>query len=244
MPSLSRTWPRRAVAALMLAIAGALCAAALSSAWSVLPASASARPEGATVAQPETKWDPIPYDARRKRQMANYSHRHYGDRTWRLEDPQAVVLHYTATSTYPPVFNAFAANAPSLGEAPGTCAQFVVDKDGTIYQLTRLYVRCRHTVGLNHVAIGVEMVQEELGTRNGSDQAILGRLPQVRAAAHLVAWLKTRYGIPMTDVIGHAMANGSHLFKDLEGWRNDHVDWRPADVRDFRDRVATVIHRG
>ncbi len=199
------------------------------------------RPARGSVPKPPIRFDPIPYEQARKRQMANYSRRHYGKRTWRLDDPKAVVLHYTATSTYGPVFNTFAANAPALGERPGVCAQFVVDKDGTIHQLTRLYVRCRHAVGLNHVAIGVEMVQEDLGTRHGSDRAILDRGAQVRAATRLVAWLRQRYRISAKDVIGHAMANDSRLFKDLEGWRNDHVDWRSGDVRVFRKRVARVI---
>ena len=34
----------------------------------------------------------------------------------------------------------------------------------------------------------------------------------------------------MRDVIGHAMANHSPYFKDLEGWRNDHTDWLRRDV--------------
>lgn len=186
-------------------------------------------------------FDPIPYGHERKHQMANYSKRHYGKRTWRLDDPKAIVLHYTASSSYESVHQTFASNAPNLGESPGVCAQFVVDKDGTIYQQTRLYVRCRHTVGLNHVALGIEMVQEELGGRNESTHAILGRKAQIRSATALAAWLKQRYRVPMENLIGHAMANDSPLFKDLEGWRNDHTDWREGDVRVFRKRVARII---
>ena len=206
------------------------------------PPAAAGERAPAAVPKPKIKWDPIPYGHGRKRQMAHYSQRHYGKGTWRLTDPKAIVLHYTATSDYGSAFNTFASNAPNLGEKPGVCAQFVVGKNGTIHQLTRLYVRCRHTVGLNHVSIGIEMVQEELGGRHASDRAILDRKAQVRAATRLVAWLKQRYGIEMADVIGHSMANDSPLFKDLEGWRNDHVDWRRGDVRVFRHRVTRVLH--
>ncbi len=192
------------------------------------------------VPQPKIRFDPIPYGRDRKHQMASYSHRHYGKRSWRL-DPRAIVLHYTASSSYESAHQTFASNAPSLGEAPGVCAQFVVDEDGTIYQQTRLYVRCRHTIGLNHVALGIEMVQEELGGRNESTHAILDRKAQIRSATRLVAWLKQRYRISMKNVIGHAMANDSPLFKDLEGWRNDHTDWRKGDVRVFRKRVNRII---
>lgn len=230
----------RIAATLLAAAALVLGPAALGSSPVVATAS-TAKPHG-SVPEPRMKWDPIPYGKDRKRQMANYSKRHYGKRTWRLQKPDVIVLHYTATSTYGPVFNAFAANAPNLGERPGVCSQFVVDKDGRIHQLTRLYVRCRHTVGLNHRAIGIEMVQEALPGKHASDRAILDRRKQIRAATKLTAWLKQRYGIGMKDVIGHAMANDSPKFKDLEGWHNDHTDWLGADVRKFRRMVTDVIH--
>lgn len=221
------------------ALAALLVAAACASAAPVGPLG----PARASLAKPKTDWDPIPYGKGRKRQMANYSRRHYGKRTWRLTDPKVIVLHYTATATYGPVFAAFASNAPSLGERPGVCAQFVVAKDGTIHQLTRLGVRCRHTVGLNHTAIGVEVVQQARPGKHGADRAILERRRQVRPVARLVAWLKQRHGIRMKDVIGHSMANDSPHFKDLEGWRNDHVDWLRGDVIKLRKLVAKVVHK-
>ncbi|MCB0865235.1 MAG: N-acetylmuramoyl-L-alanine amidase [Solirubrobacterales bacterium] len=225
----------------LLALAGAALVSSSAPAAQAWPGELPALAASRQVKEPKIEFDPIPFGHDRKRQMAAYSKRHYGERTWRLTDPKAIVLHYTATDTYPPVFNTFASNAPNLGESPGVCAQFVVDKDGTIHQLTRLYVRCRHTVGLNHVALGIEMVQGATGTRHGAEQAILGRRGQARSAVRLVAWLKQRYGIDMKNVIGHAMANDSPLFKDREGWRNDHVDWRSTDVRQFRKRVAKLI---
>lgn len=47
----------------------------------------------------------------------------------------------------------------------------------------------------------------------------------------------------MKDVIGHSMANDSPYFKDLEGWRNDHVDWLRGDVRKLRELVAKVARK-
>ena len=236
---------RRFAALLPTALAALTLTLVLGSAaraWS-MPDAAAAKPHAGTVPEPRTKFDPIPYGKDRKRQMANYSKRHYGERSWRLTRPDVIVLHYTATSTYSPVFNTFAANSPSLGERPGVCSQFVVEKDGTIHQLTRLYVRCRHTIGLNHRSIGIEMVQQSLASKHGSDRAILDRKKQIRSATRLTAWLKQRYRIKMQDVIGHATANDSPKFKDLEGWKNDHVDWLGADVRKFRKLVTEVIHK-
>lgn len=230
------------IAASLLAAATLVATPSVAAGAGITLAPAPAGKPNASVPEPRSKWDPIPYGKARKRQMANYSNRHYGKRAWRLRNPAVIVLHYTATPTYGPVFNAFAANAPSLGERPGVCSQYVIDKDGTIHQLTRLYVRCRHTIGLNHRAIGIEMVQQALPGKHASDRAILERRKQIRAATRLTAWLKQRYGVAMKDVIGHSMANDSPKFKDLEGWRNDHSDWLGSDVRKFRRIVSDVIH--
>jgi N-acetyl-anhydromuramyl-L-alanine amidase AmpD len=183
--------------------------------------------------------DLIPYGATRRRQMAAYSKRHYGTWSWRLH-PRVIVLHYTAGSTYAGARAVFAANAPNLGELPGVAAHFVVDKDGTIYQLVPLGVRVRHAIGLNDRAIGVEMVQEGGSGARWADAQILARKAQMRSALRLVRYLQARYGIRRRDVIGHAMANDSPFFHDLLGWRNDHTDWQAADVRIFRVRLARL----
>jgi N-acetyl-anhydromuramyl-L-alanine amidase AmpD len=186
--------------------------------------------------QPTIVQSPIPYGPTRRRQMAAYSKRHYGTSTSVLR-PRVIVLHFTANNSYSATWNTFASNATNLGEKPGTCSQFVIEKNGRIHQLVPLNVRCRHTVGLNHVAIGIEMVQQTGQGARWADQQILHRPKQVKAALRLVRWLQARYRIKAADVIGHSMANHHRLFKDLEGWRNDHVDWQAADVRAFRRRL-------
>ncbi len=108
--------------------------------------------------RPPIVWKPIPYGDRRRRQMGAYSKRHYGDWKWRLTQPVAVVEHYTTGTTWQGAWNTFAANASHLGEYPGTCAHFIVHTDGTIYQLAPLWIRCRHTIGLNQLSIGIEHV--------------------------------------------------------------------------------------
>lgn len=169
--------------------------------------------------------------------MAAYSERHYGDPDWRLSDPRAVVLHYTAGGDYASVHALFAANAPNRDELPGVCAHFVVDQDGTIYQLVSLKVRCRHAIGINDRSIGIEMVQDATADPADASRMILNRPEQSRAAVELVAWLTDRFGIPVSDVIGHGMVNDSRYFHDLSGWVNDHVDWLPAEVQRFQRRV-------
>jgi N-acetylmuramoyl-L-alanine amidase len=183
--------------------------------------------------------DFIAYGSVRRRQMAAYCLRHYGSSRWGLR-PQAIVLHYTAGSTYRGARAVFASNAPNLGELPGVAVHFVVDKDGTIYQLVPLYVRVRHAIGLNHRALGIEFVQEGGSGPRWADAQILARKAQMRAALRLVRYLRARYGIRLRDVIGHAMANDSPYFRDLLGWRNDHTDWLAADVRVFRARLVAL----
>lgn len=192
------------------------------------------------VNRPDWNNDPIPFGDGRKQQMAAYSDRHYGNRTWRLERVDQIVIHYTVTSTYQPVWNTFASNDPVLGESPGVCAHWVVDKDGTIYSLVDQEIRCRHTIGLNHRTLGIEIVQE---ASNSPEQAILNRRKQRVAAQKLAAWLCQRYDLKVTDVIGHAMANDSRYFRDLQGWHNDHGDWPKNPTEEFREGVRKIRDR-
>ena len=173
--------------------------------------------------------------------MAAYSARHYGRRKWRLRHPRAIVLHFTAGPSYRSAWETFASNAPNLGERPGVCSHFVVSKRGRIYRLVKPRIRCRHAIGLNHRSIGVEMVQEAGRGSHWADRQILHRQRQIRAVLRLVGWLKQRFGVKMSDIIGHAMANDSPYFKDLEGWRNDHSDWLRRDVRKFRHRLRRLL---
>ncbi len=166
--------------------------------------------------------------------MAAYSLRHYGTSSSALT-PRVIVLHFTETDTYPPVWSTFATDSPNRGELPGTCAHFVVDQQGVVHQLVPTDVRCRHTIGLNDSAVGIEVVQASHG--NGSvwaDQQILHRPAQLGALVALVRSLMARFGIAAGDVIGHATANSHRLFHDLQGWTNDHTDWQAADVAAFR----------
>lgn len=209
-----------------------------------VPATASQAPGPALAARvqavevaPGAVWDPIPYGAKRQSQMAGYSARHYGVRSANLTDVRQIVLHYTVSASYAPVHSLFAANTkartPTGGyEYPGTCTHFVVDKDGTVYQLVSLKLMCRHAVGLNHRSIGIEFVEMR------SADAILARPKQMAAGLALVRWLQGRYGIARGDVIGHGMVNSSRYFQDrAKGWRNTHTDWSARQVAAFRSKL-------
>lgn len=220
--------------ALSTSVVGLAAGAAPSAA---APAFAGGRSAEAAAARPSISEDHIDYGAKRRSQMAAYSRRHYGKREWRLRNPKVIVLHFTATDSYRSVWSTFDSNAPSMGERPGVCSHYVVGQGGTIRELVPPRIRCRHAIGLNHVSLGIEMVQATGRGAHWADQQILHRGPQARAALALVRHLQQRYSIPTGGVIGHAMANDDPHFEDLEGWRNDHSDWLKRDVREFRDRL-------
>src|SRR4051812_36980069 len=189
-------------------------------------------------ARPPIVSRPIPYTARRKREMAAYSRRHYGGRpTARLTDPRVIVEHFTLTSTFAAAYATFAADVPDaeLHELPGTCAHFVVDKDGTIYQLVALRLRCRHTVGLNDRSIGIEQI-------GMSAPEIPGRPRQVAAIVALSAWLRCRDRIELSDVIGHAESLSSpyHHERVARLRAQTHGDWTTPDASRLRARIAAL----
>lgn len=212
-------------------------AAAISALLGAAPA-ASAGP--ASELRPPIVRKRIPFGAERERQMAAYSKRHYGTRTWRLTDPNVIVEHYTDGTSLDGAWSYFAANQRHMGEMPGVCSHFIVDADGTIYQLVNLDKRCRHAIGMNWTAIGIEMV----GT---SDRQILHRRPQIRAALRLTLWLVARYGIDVRDVIGHAETLRSPYHRErYASWRClTHADWQHPDMQRFRRRLRRIArHAG
>ena len=191
----------------------------------------------AVPAKPHIVWKPIPFGPQRKAETAQYAARHYGIHSYVLH-PRVIVEHVTATTSFSAAWNTFASNAPDaeLGQLPGTCAHFIVDRDGTIYQLVPLDVMCRHTVGLNYVAIGIEHV-------GMSDAQVLGDVPQLRASLALTAWLVARYRIPVADVIGHNESLTSPFHKELYApWRNQtHGDWQRSDMSVYRTRLRRLL---
>ena len=149
-----------------------------------------------------------------------------------------IVEHYTASSTSPYSYFASDTPDPELGELPGVCAHFVIDRDGTIYQLVRLDTICRHTVGLNWTSFGIEHV----GT---SDAEILGNQAQLAASLSLTLWLMSRYHIELRNVIGHSESLTSPYHHELyRAWRcQTHGDWLHADMQVYRTALARLARR-
>ena len=199
---------------------------------------ATAAAAALSVRKPPIVWKPIPFGARRKSEMAAYSKRHYGRRTYHLTDPKVIVEHYTDGTSFSSAWNTFAANSPHLGELPGTCAHFIVDRDGTIYQLVPLGIRCRHAVGMNYTSIGIEHV----GT---SDHMVLSDRKQMHASLRLTLWLMQKFGINIGNVIGHRESLYSPYRHELyPAWQClVHADFPHPAMRRYRRRLRDLARR-
>jgi beta-N-acetylhexosaminidase len=142
-----------------------------------------------------------------------------------------IVEHFTASTTAASAIATFSQDVPDseLHELPGTCAHFVVDRDGTIYQLVRLSLMCRHTVGLNYTAIGIEHV----GT---SDAQVMSDRRQLQASLRLTRWLQARIHVQTRNVIGHNESLGSpyHHERVARLRRQTHGDMRHATMVRYR----------
>ncbi|HKH65054.1 MAG TPA: peptidoglycan recognition family protein [Solirubrobacterales bacterium] len=204
-----------------------LAAAALASAGLALP----------SPPPPPVKAWPIPYGQKRKGEMARYSQRHYGERTWRLRRPRVIVEHMAQAGSAAAVRNAFAPDVPDpeLHELPNVCSHFVIADSGRIFRLVNLRTRCRHTVGLNWTAIGIEHV-------GYGDGDVLGDRRQLRASLRLTRWLRCRFGIRVRDVIGHAESLSSPYHRErVPGLRRQtHGDWRHASMQVYRQKLRRL----
>ncbi len=224
-------------AALLLA---ALVVAAAGSAQASSPASGRplAGPQAsASTARPAIKVWPIPFGAKRKREMAEYSERHYGEHTWRLRHPRVIVEHMAETSTASAIFNTFAPDVADveLHELPNVCAHFVVDSAGRIYRLVNLRTRCRHTVGLNWTAIGIEHT-------GFADSDALDNAAEMHASLRLTQWLRCKFHIKVSNVIGHneSLSSPYHRERVPSLRTQTHGDWRHASMQVYRRRLRQL----
>jgi beta-N-acetylhexosaminidase len=201
---------------------------------SAAPAPSRSATTAAGPAKPPMVQAPIPFGARRKAEMGAYSLRHYGIDRYRLINPQVIVEHFTETPDFRSTYNTFAPDVPDseLHELPGTCSHFVVDTDGTIYQLVALSIMCRHTVGLNWTAIGIEMVAN-------SDSEILHRPRQLDASLALTRWLRCRFRISIANVIGHneSLSSPFHHENVVALRTQTHNDWQHSDMQVYRSEL-------
>src|SRR3954451_18746952 len=179
----------------------------------------------------------IPFPPKRKDEMAAYARRHYGIDSYRLRSPKVIVEHVSVTPSAAATRNTFAPDRPDpeLHELPGVCAHFVVDRDGTIYQLVSVRIMCRHTVGLNWTAIGIE----HAGYTDGD---VLGNKRELGASLRLTAWLRCRYGIRLQNVIGHneSLSSPYHHENVARLRTQTHGDMKHSSMQVYRRKLRAL----
>jgi beta-N-acetylhexosaminidase len=227
---------RPALAAGIVAAVTLSLAAALAGCGSVATVAPAPTARAAVPRPPIRSW-PIPYGPARKREMAAYSLRHYGEGSYMLSNPKVIVEHYTDTATAQEAYNTFAPDVPDseFHELPNTCAHFLVEPGGRIDQLVPLSIRCRHTTGLNWTAIGIEHV-------GSSDAEVLQRRAQLTASLRLTRWLRCRYGIALKNVIGHNenLSSPYHHDRVPAFAHQTHADWNHTDMTRYRAMLARL----
>lgn len=92
----------------------------------------TARAEAAAVV-PDMVEKPVLWNTEREQLTKEYAEKHYGMATTTLE-PKAVVLHWTAGSTWQSAYQHFYAPAAQDGTL-NYASHFIVDRDGTIYHI-------------------------------------------------------------------------------------------------------------
>jgi N-acetyl-anhydromuramyl-L-alanine amidase AmpD len=92
---------------------------------------------------------------------------------------------------------------------------------------------CRHTVGLNYTAIGIEHV-------GSSDGDVMGNKRQLAASLRLTRWLRCRYRIGTNNVIGHSESLSSPYHKEnVERLKTQtHGDMTRGSMRTYRKLLA------
>ena len=185
---------------------------------------------------------PITFNEERKVLTLEYLQNRYGLEQDSPEiDPKMIVLHWTVIPTFEKSFAAFDPVSlpnwrPDIKNVSGlnVSSQFMIDRDGTIYQLMPETTMARHVIGLNHCAIGVENV-------GGTDDLPLTKA-QLKSNIWLVRYLKGKYDIDY--LIGHyeytLFENHPLWLEQDEGYRTKKTDPGTAFMNDVRKAVKDL----
>ena len=160
--------------------------------------------------------------------------------------PRAIVLHWTGSSSSNGVWNTFA--SATLGGRPelqgagalNVGVPFLVERDGSCWRLLPDTRICRHVIGLNHCAIGIENTAD--GPLGGDSSAPLTRA-QVDCNVALVRLLVERYPT-IRWLLGHheyRKMEATPLFAERDpAYRTTKIDPGAAFMRAVRTRVADL----
>lgn len=188
---------------------------------------------------------PIDFGPERIAMTKAYIQSHYGMNVENIEiTPKIIILHWTAEMDFDKSFKRL---QPEIllsdrkdimkASALNVSAQFMVDRDGTIYRLMPENWMARHVIGLNYSSIGIENI-------GGKDNKTEDLTPAQRQAnIDLIFYLKAKY--PTIEyVIGHhEYQQMEHTFLWLEkdkGYRTVKSDPGENFMSQIRDSVKCL----
>ncbi|MCL1033712.1 peptidoglycan recognition protein family protein [Elizabethkingia anophelis] len=180
---------------------------------------------------------PIEFNQERIDLSLDYMRTHYGivQKTPTI-NPLMIVLHYTEVGTLEHnirYFNNTYLNGRknlSRESALNVSSQFIIDRDGSIYQLMPPTQFARHTIGLNYCAIGIENI-------GGSKQPLTEA--QAEANAKLIRYLTKKYSIQY--LIGHSEYSA---FRNSSLWKEKNPNYFTEKYdpgASFMQKVRTKI---
>lgn len=187
----------------------------------------------------EVRERPIEFGDERKRLSLDYMQDRYGiQQSTPTIKPQMIVVHWTFIPDLETSFQTFyPTRLPSSrddiqsGGALNVSAHYLVDRDGTPYQLMPDTLMARHVIGLNHCAIGIENV-------GGTPETPLTR-DQLQTNIQLIRELQKKY--PIRYVIGHyeyTAFEGHELWKERDSaYRTEKNDPGSAFMAAIRSKL-------
>lgn len=174
---------------------------------------------------------PIQWDKDRERLSLEYLLKRHGIHTdTALIEPRVVVVHYTENMSVNATFKTFnpvilpGRRDLQAASSLNVSSQFIVGRDGSIYQLLAENQFARHTIGLNYCAIGIENI--------GTPKRPLTH-EQLEANTKLIAYLSAKY--PIEYVIGH---HEYQLFDKTLWWK----ETNPTYLTKKRDPGDQFMH--
>ena len=180
---------------------------------------------------------PINYSKDRTDLSIQYlKERHGLTQTTPTINPKIIVLHFTGFGNIKTIHEYF--NAPTIEEsrkvnkkvsALNVGSHYLIDRDGTIYQLIPDTLLARHVIGLNYCAIGVENI--------GSEKEQLTEA-QIISNAKLIRYLTTKYKIEY--LIGHEeyiQFRNTSLWKETD---SNYITYKNDPGKAFMDGVRLL----
>ena len=146
---------------------------------------------------------PIDFNDTRVELTKEYIKKHYNLSVDTIEIvPKIIVIHWTGLNSLRKSFKRFKPEKLpndrgdiSNASALNVSAHYLIDRDGTIYQLMPENLMARHTIGLNFNSIGIENVGGESGVANLTDA-------QLNSNIKLIKKLQNKYST-IEHIIGH-----------------------------------------